>query len=85
MSRRSVRDTHLADAARPLYEATVNYNSPGMVRLTKGVSIDLIGPLQGAERGNEYIVVLQGDFTKWIGAAVPSTEAMTVTEVNVQE
>ncbi len=37
------------------------------------VSVDLIGPLHRTERGNEYIVVMQDHFTKWIeGAALPT-------------
>ncbi len=41
------------------------------------VSVDLIGPLHRTERGNEYIVVMQDHFTKWIeGAAVPTKKAM---------
>ncbi len=35
------------------------------------VSVDLIGPLHRTDRGNEYIVVMQDHFTKWIeGAAM---------------
>ncbi len=32
------------------------------------VLVDLIGPLHSTDRGNEYIVVMQGHFTKWIEA-----------------
>ena len=50
------------------------------------VSVDLIGSLQRTERGNEYIVVMQDHFTKWIeGAAVPTKEAMIVADVLVCE
>ncbi len=50
------------------------------------VSVDLIGPLQRTERGNEYIVVMQDHFTKWIeGTAVPTKEAMIVADVLVHE
>ncbi len=43
------------------------------------VSVDLIGPLHRTDRGNEYIVVIQEHFTKWIeGAAVATKEAMLV-------
>ncbi len=50
------------------------------------VSVDLIGPLHRREHGNEYIVVMQDHFTKWIeGAAVPTKEAMIVADVLVHE
>ena len=50
------------------------------------VSVDLIGPLHRTERGNEYIVVMQDHFTKWIkGAAVPTKEATIVADVVVHE
>ncbi len=50
------------------------------------VSVYLIGPLRRIERGNEYIVVTQDHFTKWIeGAAVPTKEAMIVADVLVHE
>ncbi len=50
------------------------------------VSVDLIGPLHRTERGNEYIVVMQDHFTKWIeGIAVPTKEAMIVADVLVHE
>ncbi len=50
------------------------------------VSGDLIGPLHRTERGNEYIVVMQDHFTKWIErAAVPTKEAMIVADGIVHE
>ncbi len=50
------------------------------------MSVDLIRPLNGTERGNEYNVVLQDHFTKWTeGAAVPTKKAMTVADVIVHE
>ena len=50
------------------------------------VSVDLIGPLHRTDRGNEYIVVMQDHFTKWIeGAAVATKEAMLVADVIVNE
>ncbi len=50
------------------------------------VSVDLLGRLHRTERGNEYIVVMQDHFTKWIeGAAVPTKEAMIVADVVVDE
>ncbi len=67
------------DAAKPLYGATVNSNNPNIGAFNERVSVDLIGPLHRTERGNEYIVVMQDHFTKWIeGAAVPTKEAMIV-------
>ncbi len=48
--------------------------------------VDLIGPLHRTDRGNEYIVVMQDHFTKWIeGAAVATKEAMLVADVIVHE
>ncbi len=50
------------------------------------VSVDLIGPLHRTDRGNEYIVVMQNNFTKWIeDAAVATKEAMLVADVIVNE
>ena len=50
------------------------------------VSVDLIKPLHRTDRGNEYIVVVQDHFTKWIeGAAVATKEAMLVADVIVHE
>ncbi len=52
----------------------------------KRVSVDLIGPLHRTDQGNEYIVVMQDHFTKWIeGAAVATKEAMLVADVIVNE
>ncbi len=48
--------------------------------------MDLIGPLNRTDRGNEYIVVMQDHFKKWIeGAAVATKEAMLVADVIVNE
>ncbi len=48
--------------------------------------MDLIEPLHRTDRGNEYIVVMQDHFTKWIrGAAVATKEAMLVADVIVNE
>ena len=50
------------------------------------VSVDLIGLLYRTDRGNEYIVVMQDHFTKWIeGAAVATKEAMMVADIIVHE
>ncbi len=50
------------------------------------VSVDLIGPLHRTNRKNEYIVVMQDHFTKWIeGAAVATKAAMLVADVIVNE
>ncbi len=50
------------------------------------VSVDLIRPLQRTDRGNEYIVVMQDHFMKWIeGAAVATKEAMLVADVIVND
>ncbi len=50
------------------------------------ILVDLIGPLHRTDRGNEYIVVMQDHFTKWIeGAAVATKEAMLVADVIVNE
>ncbi len=48
------------------------------------VSVALIGPLHRMECGNEYIIVMQDHFTKWIeGTAIPTKEAMIVADVIV--
>ncbi len=50
------------------------------------VSVDLIGPLHRTDCGNEYIVVMQDHFTKWIECAAVSTkEAVLVTNVIVNK
>ncbi len=50
------------------------------------VSVDMIEPLHRTDHGNEYIVVMQGHFTKWIeGAAVANKEAIIVADVIVHE
>ncbi len=50
------------------------------------VSVDLIGPLYRTDRGNEYIVVMQDHFTKWVeGAAVATKAVMLVADVIVHE
>ncbi len=54
-----------------------NYNRHGA--FNERVSVDLIGSLHRTNCGNEYIVVMQDHFTKWIeGAAVATNEAMLV-------
>ena len=48
--------------------------------------MDLIGPLHRTDHGNEYIVVMQDHFTKWIeGVAVTTKEAMLVANVIVNK
>ncbi len=48
--------------------------------------MDLIGPLHRTDHGNEYIVVMQDHFTKWIeGAAMATKEAMLVADVIVND
>ncbi len=48
--------------------------------------MDLVGPLHRTDHGNEYIVVMQDHFTKWIeDAAVATKEAMLVAYVIVNE
>ncbi len=50
------------------------------------MSVDLIGPLHRTEHRNEYIVLIQDHFTKWIeGTAVPSKDAVVVADIIVQE
>ncbi len=40
------------------------------------VSVDLIGPLHRTDRGNEYILVMQDHFTKWIESAAVATKGI---------
>ncbi len=50
------------------------------------MSADLIGSLHRTDHGNEYIVVIQDHFTKWIeAAAVATKEAMIVADVIVHK
>ncbi len=50
------------------------------------MSVDLIGPLHQTECGNEYVVLMQDHFTKWIeGAVAPTKEAMIAADVIVHE
>ncbi len=50
------------------------------------VSVDLMGPYERTQDDNEYIVVIQDHFTKWVGGrAICGKEALTVTDAIVQE
>ena len=50
------------------------------------VSVDLMGPFERTQDGNEYIAVMQDHFTKWVeGRAICGKEALTVAEAVVQE
>ncbi len=50
------------------------------------VSIDLMGPFKKTQNDNDYIVVMQDHFTKWVdGQAVCGKEALTVADAVVQE
>ena len=43
------------------------------------IAMDIMGPFQETERGNEYILVVQDYFSKWLAAyAIPNQEAETV-------
>ncbi len=48
------------------------------------VSVDLMGPFKRNQDGNEYIVVMQDHFTKWVeGRAICGKEALTNAIVQV--
>ncbi len=50
------------------------------------VSVDLMVPLKRTQDGNEYIVVMQDHFTKWVeGRAICGKEALTVANAIVQD
>ncbi len=50
------------------------------------VSVDLMGPFKRTQDGNEYIVVMQDHFTKWVGGrAICGKEALTVANAIVQD
>ncbi len=50
------------------------------------VSVDLMGPFKRTQDGNEYIVVMQDHFTKWVeGRAICGKEALTVADAIVQD
>ena len=50
------------------------------------VAVDVLGPLPKTESGNEYILIAQDYFTKWVEAfALPNQQATTVAEVLVNQ
>ena len=50
------------------------------------VAVDVLGPLPKTENGNEYILIAQDYFTKWVEAfALPNQQATTVAEVLVDQ
>ena len=58
------------------------YNGYPMER----VAIDVLGPLPKTEGGNEYILIAQDYFTKWVEAfPLPNQQATTVAEVLVNQ
>ncbi len=49
-------------------------------------SVDLMGPFKMTQNGNDYIVVMQDHFTKWVeGRAICGKEALTVPDAVVQD
>ncbi len=54
--------------------------------LTKESQWTLWALLKGPKKGNEYIVVMQDHFTKWVeGRAICGKEALTVADAIVQD
>ncbi len=50
------------------------------------VLVDLMGPFKQTQDSNDYIVVMQDHFTKWVeGCAICSKEALTVADAVVQD
>ncbi len=50
------------------------------------VSVDLMGPFKQTQDSNDYIVVMQDHFTKWVeGRAICGKEALTVADAVVQD
>lgn len=50
------------------------------------VAIDVLGPLPKTKSGNEYILIAQDYFTKWVEAfPLPNQQATTVGEVLVNQ
>ncbi len=50
------------------------------------VSVDLMGPFRKTQNDNDYIVVMQDHFIKWVeGRAVCGKEALTVADAVIQE
>ena len=50
------------------------------------VAIDLMEPYPESERGNKYVLVIVGSFSKWMEAyPVPNMEAKTTAEKFVTE
>ncbi len=49
------------------------------------VSVDLMGRFKTTQNGNDYIVVMQHHFTKWVeGQAICGKEALTIADAVVQ-
>ncbi len=52
----------------------------------KKISVDLMGPFNTTHYGDDYIIVRQSHFTKWVeGQAISGKEATTVADAVVQE
>jgi len=53
---------------------------------TQIMAVDLIGPLPESEKGNNYIIVVDDYFSRWMEAIpIPNQEACTVADRLVDE
>ncbi len=62
------------------------WRQPTYGAFNERVSIDLMGLFKKTQNNNDYIVVMQDHFTKWVeGCAVCGKEALTLADAVVQE
>ncbi len=49
-------------------------------------SVDLMSPFKTTQNGNDYVIVIQDHFTKWVeGRAICGKEALTIADAVVQD
>ncbi len=74
------------DGAKQLCVDKCSCNNPPMALFNERVLVDLMGPLKQTQDSNDYIVVMQDHFSKWVeGRAIYDKEALTVADAVVQD
>ena len=59
---------------------------PTYLAFNERISVDLMGPFEMTQNGNDYVVVMQDHFTKWVESrAICGKEALTVADAVVQD